>query len=414
MRLAFFLLLFLVSNSLYGQEKIYVTYTTQTGMGIQLTYDNLPFNEIHTPITSSQYDFIDAFWLSADNRKIAKTYLRFKKEGKMGIMNAKGKEIIPAIYDTIQLCVRWPEEGVPDFKDFYLFEKNDQIWAQRCSNLKRLFPESYDSIHHDFYTGDLYCYKKNRAVYYCNTGKQLFPHIEFESIHRVISESNLDEYQPPTKIIAKEPGKPMSVYPETELFTNKEDAYLHEFLYIYEDEQDKHLVLASKSGKMGLLDELGNTRIPFLYDGLKPKCTYANNVGLKRLLITLNGKEGLCDYDGNLIFPPIYEAGSFSENECYYNRSMFIVEKDSSTNQGVVDALGTEIIPVQAQTIKMHVHNGYYTEHYFYVTRNGLKGVYSFDGLEIVPCAYYEIYDANAVKNSAKSPDFKLFPTKQE
>ena len=46
MRFASILLLSLVTTLLHAQDKVYTTYTTERGMGIQLTYDNLPKNKI--------------------------------------------------------------------------------------------------------------------------------------------------------------------------------------------------------------------------------------------------------------------------------------------------------------------------------------------------------------------------------
>tara|TARA_B110000037_G_scaffold88063_1_gene104386 strand:+ start:17747 stop:18193 length:447 start_codon:yes stop_codon:yes gene_type:complete len=139
MRFASILLLSLVTTLLHAQDKVYTTYTTERGMGIQLTYDNLPKNKMFEVIKADDYEFIDQFYLSAKNGKLAKNYLRFKKEGKMGVLNAKGKVIIPAIYDTIQCLARFIGETQPAFKEYFLFKKNQQVWLQRYSNLKRLF-----------------------------------------------------------------------------------------------------------------------------------------------------------------------------------------------------------------------------------------------------------------------------------
>ncbi|MFT5822998.1 MAG: hypothetical protein ACI8ZM_004257 [Crocinitomix sp.] len=414
MRFASILIISFISTFLYGQNKVYTTYTTETGMGIQLTYDNLPNNKIHTPITSDEYEFIDQFYLPVKNGRIAKNYFRFKKEGKMGILNAKGKEIIPANYDTIQWCNRFIGEGEPVFHDFFLFEKDEQVWVRRCSNLNRLFSETCDSIKYNFLTGGIHCYKNNRTKYYNNNGSQLFPKIEFESIHDVFPAYSYNENYIPDKIIAKEPGKAMCVYSKTETFTNKEGAYLHAFISEFENYTFKMLVKASKNGRMGLLDERGNTRIPFLYDNLIPIYPRSNNERTNRLIIFLNNKEGLCDFFGNIIFAPEYLAGSFSENKAYYNKAIYIVAKDTVSFQGVFDSRGKEIIPIQEQTIKEHIHNGRYRQHYFYVIRNGKKGVYSYDGNEIIPCEYYDIYDENSVNHQKSAPNFMTFKTKQE
>ena len=414
MRFASILLLSLVTTLLHAQDKVYTTYTTERGMGIQLTYDNLPKNKIFEVITADDYEFIDQFYLSAKNGKPAKNYLRFKKDGKIGVLNAKGKVIIPAIYDTIQCLARFIGETQPAFKEYFLFKKNQQVWLQGYSNLKRLFPGTCESIRYDVLTGAIHCYSNNRATYYCHNGAQIFPKIEFELIQDVISTTSYNDNYIPDKIIAKEPGKPMSVYSKTESSINKEEANLHTFICEFENYACKTLVKASKNEKMGLLDGQGNIRIPFLYDNLIPIYSWLNNERTNRLIIILNGKEGVCDFHGNILYEPIYMAGSFTENRAYYDKSIYKVAKDTVIYQGVFDSHGKELIPIQEQTIEEHIHNGDYTQNYFYVTRNGKKGVYSYDGNEIIECEYYDIYDENSTNRKKSTYNFITFNTLQD
>jgi hypothetical protein len=187
--------------------------------------------------------------------------------------------------------------------------------------------------------GDVLFFKNNRVKYYCNNGLQLFPNIEFEFIslsYRYVLpyfNDNWNDYQMPTKIIAKEPNKPMSVYSESITFENKEEAVLLSFIREFDDGNEKQLVLASKNGKMGLLDENGRLRIPFLFDNMI--CHYSDN-----LFITyMNGKEGLIDFNNNVIYPNEYLKGSFSEglhthNRIFGKRELFLVYKDTVINAG--------------------------------------------------------------------------------
>ena len=383
-------------------------------MGIRLTDFN-PSTDDDVQVTNKEYDFIDPFVIPENERGISKNYVRFRENGKMGIMNVKGKEIIPAVYDTIKRFERWAEEMMPLIPDFFLVTKDKRSWLKTFSDLKNVLPESYDSVSYDCITGDFCCFENNRVKYFCNKGKQLFPDIEFEAITRVYSEAYRDdEYHAPDAIIAKEPGKSMSVYSAGMSFNNKEEAILHYFVPAWDNNLFKLLVVASKTGKKGLLDEQGNIRIPFLYDSLVPIIRRYEGEQHRLMITFLDGKEGLCDFHNQTIYPPEYMPGSFSENATYYNNGLFIVTKGTSGVQGVLSITGKEIIPLTEQTIKDHIHNSYYDKHFFYVKRNGKTGVYDTEGTEIIPCEYYEIYDENSTKSGLKDPKFVTFNSPKE
>lgn len=410
--ISFFLFLF-VANLIFGQERVYCTYQSKNGMGIHLTYDNLPLDEVHTPLTTEKFEFIEPFYLGTNTGNLAKKYFRFRQKGKMGILNAKGKIMIPADFDTIIRFSRWINENVERLPDFFVFKKQQQVWVKRISNLKDFFSESYDSVAYDNFTGDLKCFEKGRVKYFCNDGEQLFPDIEFETIFQVYSMANAWKYQKPLRMIAKEPGKPMRVYAENLTFKNNEDAYLHGFVYEIENNVTTWPVLASKNGKMGLLDEQGNVQIPFDYNSLIPLNVWDKNKRVNLMVTVINDKQGLIDFHNKIIFPAEYSDGSFTENSTYYDKGIFIVSKGASNFQAVLDVHGKEIIPLAEQTIKELTHNGNYEQQYFYVTRNNKVGVYNFEGNEIIPCAYYHIDDKNSVSWSAKKPNFITFDSKE-
>jgi hypothetical protein len=403
-----------ISSFVFGQEKFYESYKTESGMGIRLTDFN-PSTGDDVRVTIKEYDFIDRFVIPENERGISKTYVRFRENGKMGIMNVKGKEIIPAVYDTIKRFGRWADEMMPLIPEFFLFTKDKRSWLKTVSGLKDVLPESVDSVSYDCITGDYCCFENNRVTYFCNNGKQLFPDIEFEVIARVYSEAYRDdEYHAPIAIIAKEPGKSMSVYSAGTSFNNNEEAILHYFVPEWDDNLVKLLVVASKTGKKGLLDEQGTIRIPFLYDSLIPIIRWYDGKQHRLIITFLDGKEGLCDFHNQTIYPPEYMPGSFSENATYYNEGLFIVMQGNSSLQGVLSVTGKEIIPLTEQTIKEHLHNSYYDKHFFYVKRNGKTGVYDTEGTEIIPCEYYEIYDENVTKSGLKTPKFVLFNSQKE
>jgi hypothetical protein len=109
-----FLFFLFISNVLYGQKKTYSIYETENGMGIQITQNN-----IRKPVTSKEYEYIDPMFTGSFNTSdFSKIYVRFKENGKMGILNIKGKEIFPAIYDTIQILMRYVDEATLMHKNF--------------------------------------------------------------------------------------------------------------------------------------------------------------------------------------------------------------------------------------------------------------------------------------------------------
>ena len=423
MRTLLLLLALFAPGFVQSQENIYCRYETADGMGIHIAKDDGHLKVVTNPV-SEKYEFIEDFYLPGKPWLASKFYVIFRDHGKMGILSAKGEVIIPATYDSIRRLGRWVGEAMPMETDFFLFENDGQASIKHIKNLKDVLKETYDKILYDDYTGDFRCYSGDRVHFFCRTGVELFPEKYFTEVGPAFSPGfDSYEYSPPSALIAREKNMPMKVYSENGSFKNEQNAILHQFTVEWNDSKQQLLVLASVDGKMGLMDEKGNVRIPFRFDSLIPLSNRHFYSPVYRMITLKNNKEGLIDYYGKEIFPPEYLQGSFTENSTYYNREIFIVIKDTITQQGLFDVHGNQLIPVQTQTIREEVHNGRYTEHYFEVKRDDIYGVYTSvnkvglynaKGEEIIPCEFYSIHDENATDNKAKEPNFIKFNSHQE
>lgn len=90
--------------------------------------------------------------------------------------------------------------------------------------------------------------------------------------------------------------------------------------------------------------------------------------------------EGFVDINGNWVVMPKYETTSWDEeNQIGY------IENFSVSQCGVVDKYGKIIVPLEYERI-------YYRCNYFYVEKNGNKGVVKINGDVLIPCEYSYIW----------------------
>jgi len=426
MRLLLIVLSFFNLIQCFGQTHFYRTWKSPEGMTLQVRTEakdgwGEPKN------LSKTYDSIESLHLACDPKQLRDVYLIFKNQGKMGILNSKGKVEFPAIYENIYRVGPWHEYGGVSVFDsrYFILIKDGRSSILKAKNLKKFTKETFIKVESDFQNGDLICYEEDRVKYICQTGEVLMPDIKFKEIKQVFGPNiyNDNDYAPPHTILAKEEGNPLQIYSTQFSFTNATNADLTDFGILYFNRQEKLFVRASLDGKIGVLDGEGNIQIPFKYDDLEVIVRYLHDTLYHRFITVKDGKEGLIDLNNNEIYPTEFSQGTFTGHRHDFRDSLFIVQKDSSTQQGLVDIVGNVLIPVQLQTIRELHSNGQYDKRYFEVKRDNRPGmyteqnkvgIYDASGLEIVPCKYYMIYDENALDPNATSPNFIKFNSYQE
>lgn len=132
-----------------------------------------------------------------------------------------------------------------------------------------------------------------------------------------------------------------------------------------------------KDGKgYGLLDKNGKVVMPCVYQEMKPQYSY--------LLCKKDGKWGVFTSSYNELYPCQYQEVSLLEVE----EKLVLMHKDKGL-WGVIDFnSGMELLPVKYEKIDLVKFEDRY---YYIAVEHGLKGLYTVDGVLIVPCNYSDI-----------------------
>ena len=239
------------------KEQILLGYTNVQAIPTETTVDGIPFE---------------------------KTVLKYKKDGKYGLVNRDGKEITEPIYDDIS-AVKY-KEGM------FLVSQNEQYGIINMNGVE-VIPVEYSSIIVDNYynvdskyqkTGFIVCKKDDTGYHY--------GYIDYKGDMVVNTE-----------------------YSEIERITETED--------------DEHIYLvAYKDGQAGLLKDKKQI-LNFEYENIEYNA-YNDVYKIQR-----NGKQGLVDKDGNIVIEPQYDNLSFAG--IYLN----VVENNKIVK--VIDINGNEV-----------------------------------------------------------------------
>lgn len=207
------------------------------------------------------------------------------EENKMGLVNYKGQQTIPFLYDT--LYQMW---SVPDMEGF--IAKKDGYFGLISFDNKVIQPFKYKFIYalNGF---AVYVNQDNMVGMYDDNGKIMIP-FEYEAINKTYyNKSTYDK-----------------------MFPGVEDIYI-----------------VQKNGKIGTIDDKNNVIIPIIYDGLSGWVEY----GPKAHFVKNNGKYGLISHSGKIIIPIEYEYVGLPRNGVIH------VKKDG--RNGVISWDNKEILP---------------------------------------------------------------------
>ncbi len=227
-------------------------------------------------------------------------YFIVKKDGKSGVCDKKGKEIIaPAKYDVV-----FRHENGEYFYDFEVKSK-DKIGV--CdSNGKEIVEPKYDAVYRERDCYKVNCYKvmlKGKMGVCDPNGKEIiapkYDHIFYSEIggqdyYKVKLNGKLGAYDSNGKEII--PPKYDDIYRGPDYYEVK------------------------LNGKEGVCDSNGMEIIAPRYD----EVVCLKNEGHYYYSVELKGKEGVCDISGNEIIPPKYKTLFYSSSDrvfMYENRS---------------------------------------------------------------------------------------------
>jgi hypothetical protein len=143
----------------------------------------------------------------------------------------------------------------------------------------------------------------------------------------------------------------------------------------------------------GRVDLDAQITIPFKYESL------SNNYNKKPIIAKKDGKFGIIDKDDSILLPFVYDS-LFCENPGSIIYSL-------NGKFGVYSASFETIIPANYDKISncagpKEGHDTYglfYSDVFFYVTKNGLNGMYKANEGEKIPCIYHSIHPVWAILN---------------
>lgn len=282
------------------------------------------------------------------------TILKYKKDGKYGLIKTNGKKVTSAIYDNIETL---------EYKDGILRVKIDEKYGLIDLNGKEIVKPEYNSIVADGYydketkyekAGYIVNIKTNegyRYGYINNKGKQTLDTI-YTNLKRVTDMGDSAIY-----MINYKNGK-------AGLMKDSQTVIKNEYEDIEIDSQNQ-IASLQKNGKKGVYDLLGNMILPIQYDDIMfaGKCINASK-------------------DGKL---QVFDLAGVNQSESSY-RSIVKLENTqysitiSKDNQyGVIDSNKVEVIENKYSYIE------YAFDNYFVVSKDGMAGLINTDSKEIIP-----------------------------
>lgn len=249
-------------------------------------------------------------------------FARIKKGDKYGMQNAQGHVVLDIQYDYL----RYDTTELP--KPLVLLHKNGRYGIADTTGNVILQPV-YDN---DFTLFD------NRFLKTRKDGKQLL----FDIKGKKILPNTYDEIEAwypdgtDTGLLLKLTNKKLLGFynPGTGKLTEPQFSYLYNF---FDDNPD--WIKAGQNKKEGIVDRNGHVIVSFIYDNVQ---TLPDNKNLLR--VGLGTQYGLYDIHKQALVAPI----QYSEISAVQNSNFFFVQQDGGTGEGLLDAQGNVICPMQA------------------------------------------------------------------
>ena len=328
-------------------------------------YDTIVYNEKKEELLSN-YESIQAISIDTDidSNPYEKSVVKYRQDGKYGLINLEGKEITDAIYDDISSV---------NYKEGTFTVRQDEKTGVINMNGKVIIPCEYETITSDNYyneadnnkTTGFIVSKRTEQGYrygYINYRGRIILDTEYTELERVTEIQNEDEIY----LIAFQNG-------QAGLLKNK-DIILN---FEYEDIQYSALndfFIVQRNGKQGVVNKTGEIILNTEYDSILYGGIYLNAIKDNQTLIF--------DLQGNQI-----ETENISvtptNNPNYY---IAINQDDIYT---VIDAEGNVLINNNYAYIE------YITGDYFIVAKNGKNGIIDSTGRNIVDLKYTSIFRLN-------------------
>jgi len=381
--------------------------------------------------------------------------LREKESGLNGLYNQQtNKLVLPIKYESVDkftdqlLLIEYNNKfGLTDYKGNFIIEPKyerislirDSLFSVKKNNLQGVINQK-DEIFIDFKYDQIYELERGtKQGYYLTKKNNLFGLIDpkgkeiVKPIYHYIYGYNSDycfvEYNNLTGVIdvnGNELVKP--IYSQlTQIGYDKIIPEMENYFYAFD----------YKKGKVGILDNYGNIKVPIEYESIwminqseinLEERVYALYLSEKEnekyglindkaevilpaiydeisgrnegfYLITKNNKEGFLDKHGKLILSPKYDYIDYREGGIY------IVGLNDF--EGLIDEKGKEIIPPMYNHITPNVFRD--NEYFIYSLPNEKRGLIDRNNKEILPPIYDYIIDLNNFILLRNDDKFQLY-----
>ena len=302
---------------------------------------------------------------TADGVPYENTVLKYKKDGKFGLISIDGEEITEPIYEDISAVT---------YKEGMLLIKENGKYGVININGKVVIKPEYDSITVDNYydantkyqkTGFIVCNISEegyRYGYVDYRGKKILDTI-YTEIERVTEIENEDDIY----IIAYKDG-------QAGLLKNKKVILNYEYeeimYYSYND-----VFIVQRNGKQGIADRDGNIKIDTKYTNMSFGGIYVNatNENNETKILDLNGNEVT---DGYIARIPTADGSHY-------------IVYDTEGIYKIIDDNGNIVIDKQYTNIE-EIGNNYYI-----VANNRNNGIIDLTGKSLVDLKYNSIVELN-------------------
>lgn len=304
--------------------------------------------------------------------------LKYKKDGKYGIITISGKKVTNAKFDSIETL---------DYKEGVLKVKENDKCGVIKINGDVIIKADYDSIYADGYYDEDTQYSKAgyivdvktdegyRYGYINYEGKELLD-CKYNSIKRITEITNDNS----VFLITYENG-------QAGMYKNSQNIIKNDYESIEYDDINK-IISVEKNSKYGLYDLYGNIILPIQYDDM----AFAGKV----ITASKDGEKLIFDANGNLQKDSVYINVMPTDSSSYY----ITINKEG--NYGIVDNQDMLLVANKYSYIE------YAFDKYFIVTQNGKSGVIDNTGNIILDIKYNVVQNINGTNiiqaiNSDKS-----------
>ena len=314
-------------------QELYQEYENIQAIPTETTYDGIPFE---------------------------KTVLKYKKDGKYGLLNIDGEKLTDAVYDQISAIL---------YKEGMLLVKQGDYYGVVNINGKLVIPIEYESIIADNYYNKETLYKTTGFIVskksdegyrygYINYKGKVLVEAEYTTIRRV-TEIKEDEN---VYLIAYKDG-------QAGVLKNKTNILNFEYEDISYNSYNDVFVI-QRNGKQGVTDRDGNIKINPEYESIVFGGIYVNaQKGDEFYLLDLNGKhienqEILSKFptkDGNYIvsdYNEMYKIVDKNGNDIINNNYTYIEEIDNNyyivginNKNGIIDLTGKAFVDLKYNSI---------------------------------------------------------------